>query len=1164
MKLEDLKAESQINGIKSHAAVTVVAAKWIGSNAIDLTYRESSGQLGSQLLYRDDEPRLELVDQGVPWGFGADGNMFKLVLEAHRIRMAHLFDPLLAVHTSLIDPLPHQITAVYEQMLPRQPLRYLLADDPGAGKTIMTGLLIKELKARGDLERCLVVCPGILAEQWQDELWEKFQIPFEILTNDKLESARSGNWFQDNDLVIARLDKLSRNEDVQELLKKTDWDLIVVDEAHKMSASIYGNDVRRTKRHELGQLLATLTRHFLLLTATPHNGKEADFQLFLSLLDSDRFEGKFRESEHSVDVSDLMRRLSKEQLLRFDGSPLFPERRAITVDYVLSAPEAELYEQVTDYVRNEFSRADQIGNGNRRGTVGFALTALQRRLASSPEAIYQSLRRRREKLESRMEEQRLLKRGYEAHINGDGSLPAIDPGEDDLWEETPSEEYEELEERIIDGATASQTIAELEKEVLILQDLERKAQIVRTSRTDTKWNEVRALLLDDKYMIDTAGHRLKLVIFTEHRDTLSYLKERIETLLGRPESVVTIHGGMHRDERRDVQLRFTQDRDVCILLATDAAGEGINLQRAHLMINYDLPWNPNRLEQRFGRIHRIGQQEVCTVWNLCASETREGDVFSRLLKKLEVERKDLPGDVFDILGEPIGGKSLRDLLLEAIRYGGSPEVRERHNRAIDDAFDPRRLHELIRERALTPDVMDASTVHRIRDEMDRAEARRLQPHFIQAFCIEAFTKLGGTIRERESHRFEITHVPSRIRTYNRTTGTRERVQPRYERVTFHRDQVSLPGQALASFLCPGHPLLESTAEILMEDHGGTLREGTILVDPEDLGADIRALYILEHSVSDARSGTNGKKCTLSTQFHFIEIDRHGNTKSAGYAPHLDYRPLEPKEKERLEDELTQDWLSGTSLEDAVLCHAVDHLIPDHLRQVKERQDDMTKKTTEAVKSRLEKEIRHWDHQAHQFKAQEAAGKQPKMNSQRARERADTLQARLKARLAMLDQQGEVTASLPIVRGGALIIPLGLLQECSGQSQLNHVKETQIVERMAMDAVIQAEQQLGFEPIDVGAQKLGCDIESRDSESGQLRFIEVKGRAKGSTTVTVTKNEIITALNKPESFILALVEVDGAYTDCRYVREPFTEEPEFTVTSINYNLKTLWEKGEMPR
>jgi len=730
MKLEDLQPDAVVRGILPDAVITVVSVGWHGSDALTLVYRGPSGRVADEILYRHDEPRLEIVEAGRPWSFDGDGALFRLVAEAHRIRLAHLFDPVLAVHTSLVDPLPHQITAVYEAMLPRQPLRFLLADDPGAGKTIMAGLLIKELIARGDLKRCLIVCPGSLAEQWQDELGRRFHLPFEILTNDKFEAARTGNWFLENDLAIARLDKLSRNEDVQQKLAAPDcrYDLIVCDEAHKLSATFFGGEVKYTKRYQLGRLLSGLTRHFLLMTATPHNGKEEDFQLFLALLDGDRFEGKFRDGVHQVEVSDLMRRMVKESLLKFDGTPLFPERIAYTVPYKLSETEARLYKEVTAYVREEFNRAEALQNDRRAGTVGFALTILQRRLASSPEAIYQSLRRRRERLEKRLREMELLQRGAAAPAPAMAG-PELDDDDVEDLEEAPENEVEVAEEQILDQATAAATLSELKLEIGTLARLEALAAEVRRSGLDTKWRELAHLLgeiftpagIGGKVSEPAAPYgagssavpspRQKLVLFTEHRDTLNYLERQIGSLMGRPEAVVLIHGGLGREERRKAQESFLHDPQVQVLLATDAAGEGINLQRAHLMVNYDLPWNPNRLEQRFGRIHRIGQTEVCHLWNLVAEETREGDVYRRLLEKLEEARKALGGQVFDVLGKlQFGGRPLRELLIEAIRYGDQPEVRARLTRAIENGVDRTHLEGLIEDKALAHDVMDSSRV----------------------------------------------------------------------------------------------------------------------------------------------------------------------------------------------------------------------------------------------------------------------------------------------------------------------------------------------------------------------------------------------------------------------------------------------------------------------
>ena len=410
LKLESIKKDAQIRGIQSDEIVRIVQVERVGEHAVTVYYKDSQGKLGEQMLFRSDEARLELATVGQAWGFDAPGADFQLGLEAYRISQAALFDPMMAVHTSNVEPLPHQISAVYEVMLPKQPLRFVLADDPGAGKTIMAGLLICELLMRADARRILIVSPGSLTEQWQDELLEKFGVVFDIFSREKQEQCASGNYFDESNQLICRLDQLSRSEELQDKLRNTEWDLIIVDEAHKLSANYFGNEIKKTKRFLLGELLGSITRHYLLMTATPHNGKEEDFQIWLSLLDGDRFYGKFREGAHKVDVSDIMRRMVKEELLKFDGTPLFPERRAYTANYQLSDMEALLYDEVTTYVREEMNRADRLG-GQKKNNIGFALTMLQRRLASSPEAIYQSLKRRRKRLESRLEETKYLVRG---------------------------------------------------------------------------------------------------------------------------------------------------------------------------------------------------------------------------------------------------------------------------------------------------------------------------------------------------------------------------------------------------------------------------------------------------------------------------------------------------------------------------------------------------------------------------------------------------------------------------------------------------------------------------------------------------------------------------------------------------------------------------------
>jgi SNF2 family DNA or RNA helicase len=1188
-KLEDLQPNATVNGILPGCQVTVVGTQWFGSEALELTYKDAEGRVANVLLYRDDEDRLEVVEQGRPWSFDGDGSLFRLVSEANRIRLAHLFDPVLAVHTSLVEPLPHQITAVYESMLPRQPLRFLLADDPGAGKTIMAGLLIKELIARGDLQRCLVVCPGNLAEQWQDELYRRFQLHFEILTNDKLEAARTGNWFLENNLVIARLDKLSRDENVQQKLKAPDcfWDLIVCDEAHKFSATFFGGEIKYTKRYKLGQLLTTLTRHLLLMTATPHNGKEEDFQLFMALLDGDRFEGRFRDGVHTVDVSDLMRRMVKEKLLKFDGTPLFPERIAYTVPYRLSDMEARLYKEVTEYVREEFNRAEALQNDKRAGTVGFALTILQRRLASSPEAIYQSICRRCERLEKRLRELKLLQRGaYVQAMAADA--PYLDEEDLEDLDDALDVEVEEIEEQVLDQATAARTIDELEAEIKTLKRLENLALTVRRSGEDRKWRELANLLSEiftpaaiANHLAETAASyetddtpkpvpspRQKIVIFTEHRDTLNYLEKRISTLLGRSSSLVTIHGGMGREERMKAQESFKHDPDVQVLIATDAAGEGINLQRAHLMVNYDLPWNPNRIEQRFGRIHRIGQTEVCHLWNLVAEETREGDVYLTLLKKLEDARKALGGQVFDVLGKlQFEGKPLRDLLIEAIRYGEIPDVKARLNRVVENAFDQDQLQKILEESALAH-VMDISRVMRVREEMERAEARRLQPHYIESFFIEAFTRLGGSIKQREPRRYEITRVPAIIRQRDRLIGIGEPVLTRYERVVFEKSLIAPQGQPPAAFVCPGHPLLDATLDLILERNRDLLRRGTVLVDESDEGESPRVLFYLEHAIQDASLTRSGERRNVSRQMLYVEMDANGGIRHLHYAPYLDYRPLKPDEPDinTLLDRPECAWITR-ELEQKAQEYAIAHVVPEHLKEVRDRRLEWINKTRAAVKERLTKEIGYWDHRAEELKLQEQAGRpNARLNWQEARKRADDLQARLQKRMEQLELESKLSPMPPVVLGGLVVIPRGLINKITGRHRLEVASsvDTQAVAARARTIVMEVERRLGYEPVDRESDKLGYDIESRDPRSGKLRFIEVKGRVSGAPVITVTRNEILYSLNKPDDFILAIVEFkeDGSH-QVHYVRKPFQREPDFGVTSVNYSFAELLERAEEP-
>ena len=1178
IKLEDIKKDAQIRGIQGDEIVRIVQTEPVGEHALTVYYKDSQGRLNEQMLFRSDEARLELAVAGRPWAFDAPGADFKLGLEAYRISQAALFDPMMAVHTSDVEPLPHQISAVYEVMLPQQPLRFVLADDPGAGKTIMAGLLIRELLMRADAKRILIVCPGGLTEQWQDELREKFGLHFEIFSREKQEQCRSGNFFNETDQLICRLDQLARNEDLKEKLKTTEWDLIIVDEAHKLSASYFGNKVEKTKRFQLGELLGSITRHFLLMTATPHNGKEEDFQVWLSLLDSDRFYGKFREGAHKVDVSDMMRRMVKEELLKFDGTPLFPERRAYTVNYELSDAEAALYAQVTDYVRNEMNRADNL-DVKRRGTVGFALTQLQRRLASSPEAIYQSLKRRRKRLESSLEEMKLLARGYSAQNGVAETLGEyivkkqieLPDNIDELDEELNAEEYELYTEQVVDQATAAETIPELEAEILILKDLEQQALKVVQSGKDKKWEELSQLLQDRPEMYTPGGSRRKLIIFTEHRDTLNYLAQRIRGLLGDPGAVITVHGGTNRDDRRKAQEEFRNNPDVLVMVATDAAGEGVNLQNANLMINYDLPWNPNRLEQRFGRIHRIGQTEVCHLWNLVAAQTREGEVFQKLFDKLEIEKQALGGKVFDILGEAFENQSLKDLLVEAIRYGESPEVRAKLTQVIDSALDTERLKEILRRNALVEQHMSIEDLYAVKEEMEKAEARKLQPYFIRAFFTEAFQQLQGELRPREAGRYEVRHVPAAIRERDRIIGeSRTPVLKKYERICFEKQFIRVPGKPMADLIHPKHPLMAATIDLILSAHRSKLKQGAVLVDPNDEGTEPKVLFMLDHSIRENESADNhGKAAIASRRIQFVQIDQHGNANYAGWAPHLDLQPIDNDDLKLIQDILNAPWITD-NLETLALQYASQHLVPEHYQEVKARREQQADKTLAAVRERLVKEINYWSDRYLKLTDDVAAGKQPRMQPEMARRRADELSERLKQRTRELEAMKNVVSSTPVVIGGALVIPQGLLAQRKGETTFAiDAQARSRIEQIAMQAVIQHEQALGYTVKDVSAEKCGWDITSRPpaNPDGSLppdRHIEVKGRAKGQETITISRNEILYALNQADKFWLAIVIVDGdSYEGPYYIKNPFTIEPDFGAASVNYKLGDLLSKAVSP-
>ncbi|MFI1240691.1 helicase-related protein [Nocardia salmonicida] len=1135
MRLEELKPGLRIDGVIPAEVITVIAAQWHGSDALELTYKNAAGGLGQQVVFRKDQDNLSVAQSGSR-AFDAAASDFKLVAEAQRISLAGLFDPMLAVATSDVQPLPHQIRAVYGELLPRTPLRFLLADDPGAGKTIMAGLYVKELLLRDDVKQCLIIAPGGLVEQWQDELFFKFGLRFDLLTNQLIDAQANFNVFETNPLLIARMDQLSRNEQLQAQLKETEWDLIIVDEAHRMGAHYFGGELRKTKRFLLGEILGQITRHLLLMTATPHSGKEEDFQLFLTLLDRDRFEGKQKKT---ADVSGIMRRMVKEDLLTFEGKKLFPERIAETVPYELTALEYDLYENVTHYVREGMNRAERVG-GKRKNTVGFALTVLQRRLASSPEAIYKSLVRRSERLErKKLEIQNGTYRDSE---------PTIDVSDIDD-DEFNAEELEQMEEELLDTATAARTVAELNAELVELGDLINTARLVREAGTDRKWTELSTILQDNALVTDKNGWPRKFIIFTEHRDTLDYLQGRIGSLLGKPDAVRAIHGGVRRAERRQITEEFTKNRDCQILLATDAAGEGLNLQAAHLMVNYDLPWNPNRIEQRFGRVHRIGQEEVCRLWNLVASNTREGEVFTRLLEKLEQMRQAYGGKVFDVLGEAFTDIPLRDLLLEAIQYGERSDVKAKMHEVIDASVGEG-LKDLLDERALASEHLAEADLQALRAAMDEARARRLQPHYIELAFRAAFTKLGGRIVKREQGRYEVANVPQHIR----AAGTGP-IATKYDRVTFDLGHVQPGDLTRADLLAPGHPLHDAVMGEAIRNFGGALSQGTILVS-----ATLEEPHLLVGVVEEVADATSG---SVARRFGYAYVDQFGSVGPAGPAPYLDC--VAAPEGPVVDAARSLAWLGDA--EDKGMSWIIANQLPEYLAEVQPQRLAELEKARFLVTKRLSSESERLLLDAAVASEKEQKGEKPKESSDSLNRKAVELDVRLRKRLALLDQQQLMSTKPPHIVTAALVLPIRMLESEIPATSPVHAKETKEVERRGVDLVLARERELGRQPVEQAFNNKGFDILSTNSNGDTYR-IEVKARIEGAKDFFVTHNEVMTGKNAVPRYRLALVKVDPRgphFDEVRYLGNPFatTALGDFEATGIRGDWAKTWEKGVPP-
>lgn len=1153
MDISEIKPGMHVVGILPSEVIEVVAVTPTG-NAVNVVYQKLDGTYSAAVLFPEDCLGFRVSEGGDRRTFSADPNGFLLAAEALRIKYSYVFDTRLAMHTSIIEPLPHQITAVYEEMLRKDPLRFLLADDPGAGKTIMAGLLIKELMIRGDVERCLIVCPGGLVQQWvEDEMGPKFGLEFRMLTNDVVDSTKSGNPFVDLPLLVASVDKLARDDRMQQMIKEAEWDLVIVDEAHKMAAHVNGRKTDYTKRYRLGQLLSARTRHLLLMTATPHNGHEDDFQEFMKLLDRDLFEGGTHAGV-AVDLTDVMRRLQKEELLTFEGRKLFPIREAKTVQVSLTVLEQALYDHVSAYVREGYNRAERIVSKDKKNAVGFAMTSLQRRLASSPLAAYRSLKRRRLRLEERANEVR--ERGTYTIGN-----VKVDPDDWD-WDEWDADDREAEQDTpegliVLDSATAAETLEELEAELVELRALEDEAKAVLDRREDRKWLGLLDLLESDA-MRNADGTREKLIVFTEYTDTLEYLEARLTDYLGSHKRLRTIRGGMNRDQRRSVEADFKQNDDVSVLVATDAAGEGINLQVAHLMINYDLPWNPNRIEQRFGRIHRIGQRHTCLMYNLVAEGTREGEVWKRLLDKLDQEKETLQGKVFDVLGQvSYDGKTLADLLLEAVLLEQTPERQHYLDTVIDGALDKEHLNALMKRDVLATDTLGMDDVTRVRTDIERANAMRLQPHYIHSFFDRTLADMGGRLASNRDGTYRIRRVPLALRVKS-SNGARRPLSDSYASLAFEKEAVIDPGRT--DLVCVGHPLLDAAVEETLAKHSSTLTDGAILVDEANRTLGPRLMMAYSLSICD------GEGRDVQRRLYYVEVEGGQEPMIYGQAPYIDYRAIEPEEMELYDEDLVWDCLgSAEDAERIAESEVMGRLVSADVAQIRNEREAALDRIARAVDRRLSHAIVRLSREQQKWAEKARQGKEgARLQADNRRRELETLQGRKELRLAELKNQRSVHSKPLQLVGCALVVPRCMLYGGNDEQDVIDQEAKKKSEMRGMHAVMAIEKHLHHVPIDVSRDNVGWDVESRVPNadgSEDLLFIESKGVRADADTVYLSRNEVLKAAGNQDRFVLAITRPSGDGTETTYLIGAIVDDDiNQKLTKYPFQIKSLIESA----
>jgi superfamily II DNA or RNA helicase len=1024
--------------------------------------------------------------------FSGKPRLFKLGLEALRISLAQEFDPFFGLSISRVDPLPHQLDAVYNHLLKSARCRFLLADDAGAGKTIMTGLLLKELKLRGLVERVLIICPANLAFQWQREMADRFQETFHILRGGDLRVQYGVNLWNDKPQIITSMDLAKRDEILPSVRQADDWDLVIVDEAHRMSAR---DTEHKSERYRLGELLREKTAHFILLTATPHKGDPTNFSLFLQLLDQEAYADvkSIHDAMERQEAACYLRR-TKEVMLNFpkpqpDGTwkaeKLFKKRIPHTVAFCLEGAEMELYKAVTHYVQRQSARAAESGDERRARAVGFIMAMYQRRMASSTHSLKQSLLRRQKALKQLLES-----------ANQIGELPVPEIPTEEEWEEMDDAERE-AKERELERATLAKRKPDLEQELKEIAELIAEAQRVEDGGHEIKLRSLKEQLTEQGIFAD---RNQRLLIFTEYKDTLDYLVSKLRQW---GLTVGQIHGGMKPGSRDEEGTRLFAERSFWdlktqILAATEAAGEGINLQCCHVLFNYDIPWNPNRLEQRMGRIHRYGQTKDCLIFNFFAQNTVEGRVLHKLLEKLQAIRDALDDDsVFNVVGEVLPANQIERLLRDF--YAGKlsaddiearmeVEVREEDFRNICKSA----LEGLAKRNLNLPMLVERRAL---------AQERRIVPETVARFFEAGAKELGLPLTpiKGTERAFTVGRIPTKLYDQSRAKDWKLPLLARnYDRICF--DRGTLATDARLEWVTPGHPLFEAVRRQMWDQTQSQMRQGAVFYELEREQPALLELFVA--SVAD------GTGTTLHRRLFLVETNADGTRRlrDSSYLLDLIATDKQPKLLPSIPGDEAHTFLFEKALQ-------------SFLKEIAGEREHELSLIERSVRTCFEELIAKRDAVlAKHLLAQERGDPSAIGLAELEAQKLQDLQRRRDLRLNELARQRALSLQGVERVGLAVALPH---PERNAPSNAN-LKSDPETEKRAIATVIAFEQARGCKIEDVQDQDIGFDLRSLHPVSGELRLIEVKGIGAATGTIFLSPNEKRIAEDRRDLYWLYVV------------------------------------------